>query len=91
MQREMVAVRRSQLSTDFARKDYRPDFAIAYMFEQRPLMQDMNGMTFTVNVPVFYRTKQREQVKHAQEEVLSAEHSRDNRANELQFELKYNT
>ena len=85
LQREMVAVRRSQLSTDLARKDYRPDFAIAYMFEQRPLMPDMNGMTFTVNVPVFYRTKQREQVKQAQEEVITAEHRRDNRSNELQF------
>ena len=88
LQREMVAIRRSQLSTDLARKDYLPDFSIAYMFEQRPLMPDMNGMTFTVNVPVFYKTKQREQVKQAQEEVLSAERSRDNRANELQFELK---
>ena len=88
LQREMAAVRRSQLSTDLARRDYRPDFSIAYMFEQRPLMPDMNGMTFTVNVPVFYRTKQREQVKQAQEEVLSAERSKDNRTNELQFELK---
>jgi len=88
LQREMVAIRRSQLSTDLARKDYLPDFSIAYMFEQRPQMPDMNGMTFTVNVPVFYKTKQREQVKQAQEEVLSAERSRDNRANELQFELK---
>ena len=88
LQREMAAVRRSQVSTDLARKDYRPDFAVAYMFEQRPMMPDMNGMTFTVNVPVFYKTKQREQVKQAQEEVISAERSRDNRANELQFELK---
>jgi outer membrane protein, heavy metal efflux system len=88
LQREMASVRRSQLSTDLARKDYRPDFSIAYMFEQRPLMPDMNGMTFTMNVPVFYKTKQREQVRQAQEEVISAERSRDNRANDLQFELK---
>jgi outer membrane protein TolC len=88
LQRETAAVRRSQVSTDLARKDYRPDFAIAYMFEQRPMMPDMNGMTFTVNVPVFYKTKQREQVKQAQEEVISAERSRDNRANDAMFELK---
>ena len=88
LQREQVTVKRNQLSTDLARKDYRPDFAVAYMFEQRPQMPDMNGMTFTVNVPVFYKTKQREQVKQAQEEVISAERSRDNRVNEVQFELK---
>jgi outer membrane protein TolC len=88
LQREQVTVQRSRLSTDLARKDYRPDFSVAYMFEQRPMLPDMNGMTFTVNVPVFYRTKQREQVKQAQEEVIAAERSRDNRLNELQFELK---
>jgi outer membrane protein TolC len=88
LQRELTTVKRAQLTTELARKDYRPDFAVAYMFQQRPMMPDMNGMTFTVNVPVFYKTKQREQVKQAQEEVLSAERSRDNRANELQFELK---
>jgi outer membrane protein TolC len=88
LQREMVAVKRSQLSIDMARKDYRPDFAVAYMFQQRPLMPDMNGMTFTVNVPVFYKSKQREQLRQAEEETISAERSRDNRANDLQFELK---
>ena len=88
LQREMAAVKRSQLSTDMARKDYRPDFSISYMFEQRPLMPDMNGMTFSVNVPVFYKSKQREQVRQAQEDVLSAERRRDSRANDLQFELK---
>ena len=88
LQRELTTVKRNQLTTELARKDYRPDFAVAYMFEQRPKMPDMNGMTFTVNVPVFYKTKQREQVKQAQEEVISAERSRDNRANEVRFEIK---
>jgi outer membrane protein TolC len=45
-------------------------------------------MTFTVNVPVFYKTKQREEVRQATEEAISAERSRDDRENELQFELK---
>ena len=39
LQREIAAVRRSQISTDLARKDYRPDFSIAYMFEQCPMMR----------------------------------------------------
>ena len=88
LQREKVTVKRDQLATDLARKDYRPDFAVAYMFEQRPMLPDMNGMTFSVNLPVFYKTKQREQVKQAQEDVISAERSMDNRVNDLQFELK---
>jgi outer membrane protein TolC len=88
LQQAQAQIARNQLVTDLARKDYRPDFQVAYMFQQRSMLPDMNGMTFTVNVPVFYKTKQREAVKQAAEEVLSAGQSRDNRVNELQFELK---
>jgi outer membrane protein TolC len=88
LQREQQMVEKNQLATQLARKDYLPDFGVAYMYQQRPMLPDMNGMTFTVNVPVFYKTKQREEVRQATEEVLSAERSRDNRKNELQFELK---
>ena len=35
-------------------------------------MPDMHGMTFTVNIPVFYRNKQREELRQTQEEGLSA-------------------
>ena len=88
LQGGQATIRRARLATELARKDYLPDFNVAYMFQQRPMLPDMNGMTFTVNVPVFYKTKQREEVRQATEEVLSAERSRDNRLNELQFEVK---
>ena len=90
LQREQQMVEKSQLATQLAHKDYLPDFGVAYMYQQRPMLPDMNGMTFTVNVPVFYKTKQREEVRQATEETISAERSRDNRKNELQFELKQN-
>ena len=90
LQREQQMVEKNQLATQLAHKDYLPDFGVAYMYQQRPMLPDMNGMTFTVNVPVFYKTKQREEVRQATEEVISAERSRDNRKNELQFELKQN-
>jgi len=88
LQREQQIVEKSQLVTQLAHKDYLPDFGVAYMYQQRPMLPDMNGMTFTVNVPVFYKTKQREEVRQATEEAISAERSRDDRENELQFELK---
>lgn len=90
LQREQQMVEKSQLATQLAHKDYLPDFGVAYMYQQRPMLPDMNGMTFTANVPVFYKTKQREEVRQATEEALSAERSRDDRKNELQFELKQN-
>jgi cobalt-zinc-cadmium efflux system outer membrane protein len=89
-QKMQTVVERNQLAINLAQKDYLPDLSVGYMYQQRPLMPDMHGMTFTVNIPVFYKNKQREEVRQAREEQLSAERSRDNRQNELYFELKQN-
>jgi outer membrane protein TolC len=83
-------VERNQLAINLAQKDYLPDLSVGYMYEQRPNIPDMHGMTFTVNIPVFYKSKQREEVRQATEEELSASSARDNRQNELYFDLKQN-
>lgn len=89
-QRMQKMVERNQLAVNLAQKDYLPDLSVGYMYQQRPMMPDMHGLTFTVNVPIFYRTKQREGVRQAKEEELSASSARDNRQNELYFDLKQN-
>jgi outer membrane protein, heavy metal efflux system len=89
-QRMQKMVERNQLAVSLAHKDYLPDLSVGYMYEQRPLMPDMHGLTFTVNIPVFYKSKQREEVRQATEEGLSAASARDNRQNELYFDLKQN-
>ncbi len=48
----------------------------------------MNGVTVTVNIPVFYKSKQRQGVAEASEELDQREKMRDNRLNEVRFELK---
>jgi outer membrane protein, heavy metal efflux system len=89
-QKMQTMVERNQLAASLAQKDYRPDLSLAYMYEQRPNLPDMNGLTFTLNVPVFYKSKQREEVRQATEEELSAASARDNRRNQLYFDLKQN-
>lgn len=89
-QRMQKMVERNQLAVNLAQKDYLPDLSVGYMYQQRPMMPDMHGLTFTVNVPIFYKTKQREGVRQAKEEELSASSARDNRQNELYFDLKQN-
>ncbi len=89
-QRMQKMVERNQLAGNLARKDALPDLSVGYMYQQRPLMPDMHGLTFTVNVPVFYKSKQREEIRQAKEEELSAAAARDNRQNELYFDLKQN-
>jgi len=88
IQREQRMVERSQYAADLAKKSYYPDFTVAYMFQQRPQLPDMNGFTVTVNIPVFYKTKQREAVKESTEQLISAEQSKNNRKTELFFAVK---
>ena len=89
-QRMQKMVERNQLAIKLANKDYLPDLSVGYRYQQRPEMPDMHGFTFTVNVPIFYKTKQREEVHQAKEEELSSAKARDNRQNELYFDLKQN-
>ncbi len=88
LQREQRMIERNQLAANLARKDYYPDFTVAYMYQQRPDLPDMHGFTVTANIPVFYKTKQREEVKEATENLVSAERSKENRQTELYFAVK---
>jgi outer membrane protein TolC len=81
-------VERGQLGIALAEREYRPDIGVSYMFQQRSANPYMNGVTVSVNIPVFYKTKQRQGVAEASENLLSAEKMRDNRLNEVRFELK---
>ncbi len=89
-QRMQKMVERNQLAGNLARKDYLPDLNVGYMYQQRPMMPAMHGLTFTVNLPIFYKSKQYEELRQAKEEELSAAAARDNRQNELYFDLKQN-
>jgi len=86
--RNQRMVERGRLGIALAQKEYRPDIGVAYMYQQRSGLPDMNGVTFSVNIPVFYRSKQRQGVAEASEDLISAEKMHDNRLNEVRFELK---
>jgi outer membrane protein TolC len=88
LQREQQVVERNQFAANLVHKDYYPDFNVAYMFQQRPDLPDMNGFTFSANIPVFYKTKQRQEVREATENLVSAQKSKDNRQTELFFAVK---
>ena len=84
----LLMAERNQIAVNLAEKEYRPDLSVGFMYQQRPDLPDMKGATFTINVPIFYRGKQREGVRQAEEEVIAAQKSREDRANETRFELK---
>lgn len=86
--RALKMIERSQLGVTLAQRQYRPDIGVSYMFQQRTAQPDMNGATISVNIPIFYRSKQRQAVAEATEDVVSAQKMRENRLNEVRFELK---
>ena len=88
LQREQQMIERNQLAVNLARKEFYPDLSIGYVYQNRPLMPEMHGVTFSINIPVFYKSKQREGVNEATLELLSARRSRDNRETLLSFEVK---
>jgi outer membrane protein TolC len=86
--RDERMVERNQLGVELARREYRPDLSVGFMYQQRPEMPDMKGATFTINVPVFYKAKQREGIRQAEEEVLATQKGREERLNQTRFDLK---
>lgn len=88
LQREQRMIERNQYAINLAHKDYRPDFNVAYMYQQRPDLQDMHGFTVTANIPIFYRTKQREEVREQTAQLASSELGKENRETELSFAVK---
>lgn len=86
--RDRQVIERNKLAASLAEKDALPDLSVGYMYQQRPTMPDMHGMTFSVSIPVFYKNKQKQAIAQAKEEQAASERARDNRQNELLFELK---
>jgi outer membrane protein TolC len=50
LQRDQRMVERNQYAINLAQKNYRPDFTLAYMYQQRPDLPDMHGFTATASL-----------------------------------------
>lgn len=88
LRREEQMIERQQVAVNLARKEYYPDFGVGYMYQNRPLLPEMHGFTVSLNIPIFYKSKQREGVNEATEELLSAKRSRENQAITVAFQVK---
>jgi outer membrane protein, heavy metal efflux system len=88
LERQQRMIERSQYALRLARKDFYPDFRVGYMYQQRPDLPDTQGFTLGVDIPVFYKSRQREEVRGAREALSSAEQMRESRQTTLLFEVK---
>ena len=88
IRRQEELIEQSQYAVNLARKDYYPDFRVGYDYQQRPGLPDMHGFNVGINVPIFYKTKQREAVREATFAVESGKQSREAIRTALMFQVK---
>ncbi|MFP5227549.1 MAG: TolC family protein [Acidobacteriota bacterium] len=88
LERDRRMIEGSQDSIRLAQKAYAPDFNVAYTYEQRPDMPDMHGVMVGINIPVFFRSKQREGVIEASHDLNASRREFDDRLTAVDFEIK---
>jgi outer membrane protein TolC len=81
-------IERNRLAVALAEKQLRPDIGVSYMFQQRADQPAMNGLTVSVNLPVFSKSKQHQAISEASENVISAEKTRDGRLNQIRLAVR---
>ena len=73
---KMVELARTKVL--MAEKEYYPDIALTGSFFKRPgEFEDMWSLTTTINIPLYYRTKQRQAVSEAKSSVSESVHELD--------------
>ncbi|MEW6615359.1 MAG: TolC family protein [Thermodesulfobacteriota bacterium] len=65
----------AEAKVQMAKKEYYPDFTLgANLYKRRGELDDMWSLTTTINIPIFYRTKQRMAVLEATSALSEARH-----------------
>jgi outer membrane protein TolC len=88
IRRQEQLIEQSQYAVSLARKDYLPDFRVGYDYQQRPDLPDMHGFNVGINIPIFYRKKQRQEVREAAFSVESGKQSREAIRTAVLFQVK---
>ncbi len=88
IRRQEQLIEQSQFAVNLARSDYYPDFRVGYDYWQRPDLPDMHGFNVGINIPIFYKKKQREGVREATFAVESGKQSREAIRTTLLFQVQ---
>jgi len=88
IRRQEQLIEQNQLAVNLARRNYYPDFSVAWDYQNRPDFPEMYGLRFTVKLPVFYKSKQRQAVGEASATLAAARHEREAIRTVLFFQVK---
>lgn len=73
---KMIAV--AEVNVQMAKREYYPDFTITGSYSVRNKFEpDMWGITTSVNIPIFYKTKQRQALNEAEASLSEARYELD--------------
>lgn len=86
--RDLNVIERNQEAVELAHKSYDPDFKVSYMYQQRPALDDTHGVFLSLNIPIFFKSKQRQQVAEASQNLASARSIRENRVTTVNYLVK---
>jgi outer membrane protein TolC len=88
IRRQERFIEQNQLAVNLARKNYYPDFSVGWDYQNRPDFPEMYGLRFTVSLPVFYKSKQRQALGEASANLAAARHERETIRTVLFFQVK---
>ncbi len=88
IRRQGQLIEQGQLAVNLAHRELYPDLSVAYMYQNRPRIPEMHGFTFTINLPIFYKSKQRQAEKEASLIVESVQQTREAIRTDLFFKIK---
>lgn len=88
VRRQEQLIEQSQYAVNLAQKNYYPDFGVGWDYQNRPDFPEMYGVRFTLNLPVFYKSKQRQAVNEAALTLTGARQTREAIRTALLFQVK---
>lgn len=88
LQRDQQTIAQDKDEVALAGKSYLPDFNASYMYQRMPGGPNLYGAFLGVDIPIFYKSKQREQVVEASRNLASERSVRENRETTVNFLVK---
>jgi len=89
IRRQEQLIEQSQVAINLAKRDYYPDFSVGWDYQNRGSGQpEMYGLRFTVNLPVFYKSKQRQALSEASFTLAATREMREAAKTTLLFRVK---
>ena len=87
-QSAQIDAERGRIAKKLAEKLAHPDLNVGYMLQQRSGLDTMQGLTFSINLPLFSKNRQREAISEADSMQASAESSHRARMNQVRLEVR---